>query len=364
MSTTVTHPETKTPAVQPPKQAAEVAMFVRRLSLFAAEFLALCVLFGYLHEHNYYMKDGATIVVDQKLRSLKAGDVAFDPGREPLLFAGDSRVLAGFRPDLFDELSGGRTHSFNLGLPGVTRTEVAEAVASLAESGCRLKYVLVFDSWAPPPEQQLPTGWPYSMFREAMPQRLFAATFGPSRQATLRYFFPFKNLLTDTSIFLIHSASNGGPVAQHRLNVKSTVDVMATRGYYYIQEQALYKDKKLPAGFRHPEDTPDKVYRRSVAYDGSVYDIWQSLADRYGITVVLVPPCLRETQNAPPPPGELDFPPPPNPRTRVIPSPAYWQYTNSKWSDLVHLNPDGAEQYTRDVFEAFRRYVPDRPPAQ
>ncbi len=136
------------------------------------------------------IRPGMTLVVEAKYRYVTSHAVFEKESPIRLMIFGDSRVLSGFQPQLFDSLSGGRVESFNMGLPGI-RGYVPTLARVLRQSVNRPTHVLITKPWEPSP----PPWWMRLKDDEFINERVF----------------PFKNLLRGLSaIMLIRGRTRGG----------------------------------------------------------------------------------------------------------------------------------------------------------
>lgn len=64
-------------------------------------------------------QDGARQVVNMKREWARNHFIKREAGKELVFFMGNSKIAAGLVPEVFDQATGGMTHSYNLALPGL-----------------------------------------------------------------------------------------------------------------------------------------------------------------------------------------------------------------------------------------------------
>lgn len=310
--------------------------------------VALCVLlwafFYALWKLVPEVTPGSVRVYDAKLAALKKPGVFGTPAQSKLLVVGLSYTMTGFKPESFDRLSGGSCASFNLGLPvtifGRHVYELPELLAMLKASGESPTEVLI--TWQEP--------WPR---KETVAKRSVSQWFTPNWDtAVITYrVFPFRQLARDGSIFLLRSVRHGGPTAFARACDEDLQSVLQDRGYYFIKTDSLYPNDQLPEDYSLRTDSPKRTMARRV-------DVWEDYAKAFreaapGARLILVPNYYRANSCAPAPSnaelrdvlGRYGI---------EVVGPDYFQYPNRFFSDAAHLNPAGAEIYTRDLWNLLR----------
>jgi hypothetical protein len=289
---------------------------------------------------------GSVRVYDAKLAALKKPGVFGTPARSKVLIVGLSYTMTGFKPELFDRLSGGTCASFNLGLPvtifGRHVYELPELLAMLNASGQSPTEILI--TWQEP--------WPP---RDAEPKQSVSQWFTPKWDtAAVTYcVFPFRQLARDGSIFLLRSVRHGGPSAFAGACNEEIQSVLQGRGYYFIKSDSLYPNDQLPEDYSLRTDSPRRTMARPV-------DVWENYIKFFktaapGARLILIPNYYRANSCASAPSnaklrdvlGKYDV--------EVI-GPDYFQYPNHAFSDAAHLNPAGAEIYTQDLWNLLRNH--------
>jgi hypothetical protein len=242
---------------------------------------------------------------------------------------GDSRVQAGFQPFLFDQLSTAETYSFNLGLPNDTR--FLHVLQTLIERDQAPDVVLLTLPWTLDAE---PTRWALLSDDAAFVETVL----------------PFRQFFRNVTLFLIRSASRGGPVAYYRAAQANVDGARRDRGYFFVEGMSHFPGHRLPEDFRLDGDLADRPTPREIPLDGPAFEEMLRLRDAAGFRVVLVPTYARLGSRAP---SEADA------RVRdalggqgiEVRGPDYWLYPNGYFSDPGHVNREGAATYTRDLWE-------------
>ena len=70
-----------------------------------------------IHKMFPYIGIGSNILTNEKLHLINTESIFPPNAKRRLVIFGDSRILSGFVPALFDELSGGTIYSYNLAIP-------------------------------------------------------------------------------------------------------------------------------------------------------------------------------------------------------------------------------------------------------
>lgn len=316
-----------------PQFMPNVGRVLRSLALFTLGAVPLWFLFDYLWVTFPYIRNGTRIIVDAKLEDIERGRLFPKDEASPfrVVFFGHSRVLAGFQPDLFDKLSAGKVSSYNLGLPGEER--FVEAVESMVRGGTIPTHVFLLLAW--PPEAFEPTIWKWF----------------DSDKPIIEAMFPFRSMPRDFFVFLALSRQRGGIEAFYNYGRQSVIDMRRDRGYYFIEGGALFPDHRLPADFTSPSDDPTRVAARDVYAKGPYFARLQALAQKHGFRYYLVPSHYREQACAPAPSvNEATEQQLANHPEFAVIGPDYYRYPNKLFSDPVHLNREGAELYTTDLW--------------
>jgi hypothetical protein len=297
-----------------------------------AVFGLLWVLFDAGWRRYPYLKNGTDIIIEAKLGVVNSGSAFKEspPDAARVVVCGHSLVLSGFIPKLFDELSGGKTYSFNLGVPGQTGFDELEAIIT---RGTPPTHVFLQIPWK---EEFEPTVWKW--FKSDKP--------------IIQKAFPFRIAPRDLSVFLALAPRKGGVGALYEFGKNSAEQMVRERGHFLI-EANLYPGERVPDDFRHPDDTPDQVRPRVVHPTGRRFERLRELADQHNIELYFIPGYVREGDAAEAPPLNTqtveEFKP--YARFHVI-GPDYFRYPNRQFCDWVHVNDEGARRYTKDLWEA------------
>lgn len=294
---------------------------------------------------------GSLRVYDAKLAVLTQPGLFGKDAQFKALFVGLSYTMTGFKPEAFDQLSHGTCSSYNLGLPiaifGRRTYTLPEMLALLESSGQTPTDILL--TWREP--------WPPG---KAEPPRSVSARFTPKwdNAAVIQVLFPFRQLARDGSIFLARSIKHGGPVAFTRSCNHELQSCLNSRGYYFIKTESIYPKDQLPENYAAKTDAPNLPLNRPVEV-WEEYIRWVRKAAPT-VRLFLVPNYYRANSCAPSPS---------NARLRealakynvLAIGPDYFQYPNHLFSDAAHLNPAGADVYTRDLWNLLREHFSQLP---
>ena len=303
-------------------------------------FVWTMVLFGVLWAAFYglyrglpYVKNGSDVVFDAKLRWEQEGQI-YPAGAavKRVLIFGNSKILAGFVPALFDRLSG--ASSFNSGFPGSSL--FLAPLKNMCERGQAPNVLLLTLPWHVDPSQR-------GIFH-----------FIDDDHAVIDRLFPFRNLVRDLTAFLLSAPSHGGVLRYYRESEENEHAVIAERGYHLITEQSHFPGERLPEDFHLASDLPEQTIERTAPVPSDELNQLNQLLRQYQITCFYVPYYLREGEAAP---GAYD--------TQFaallakttpckLLGPDYFLYPNRYFADQTHLNATGARVYTQALFQLLK----------
>ncbi len=308
----------------------ELRRLFRSLAAFVALLAITWLLFTALWAALPHIRAGHDQIYGLKQQVVATGEV-FGPdaaGVRVVIF-GNSHVQAGFKPDLFDSLSGGRVASYNLGLPN--SGQFVGELTTLVERGQAPTHALLTLPWS---GRAAPTTW----------QRL------SDDRWLIEQLFPFRTLPRNGVLFFIRSRSHGGLLAYYGRMRGFVEQAQRDRGYFFIENQSHYPDHRLPDSYRDPSDDPQRSEPRSLSHRGPVFERLIEMAREHEIRLIFVPDYQRATRVGPAASNEeaaRDLAPY---GVRLL-GPDYWRYPNALFSDPTHLNMEGAEVYTTDLWE-------------
>ncbi len=298
-------------------------------------FVILWLVFLGLYRRFPYLKNGSDVVFTAKLRWEASGPIfPADAAVLRVLIFGNSKILAGFVPSLFDQLAAAanmKISSFNSGFPGSDL--LLPPLRTMCERGQAPNVLLLTIPWTGDPPRR-------SIFH-----------FVPDDHDIVQWMFPFRNLARDFSSFVLHAPSRGGVAAYYKEAAEDERIAIAQRGYYLITEQSTFPGGRLPDDFRLATDQPNTVVPRTAPARSSQITELNQLVSQYHIRCYYVPYYLRIGEAAA---ATYDQPF----ATLVEQStsckllgPDYFLYPNRLFSDQTHLNRAGADVYTKDLFD-------------
>lgn len=288
-----------------------------------------------------YVRPGARIIVETKREWIRSAPLFPSDARVRVAVFGDSRILSGFRPELFDDLGGPGFSSFNLALPDSER--YLDELTALCERGEVPTHVLLTVAWPVDPERGFDVFHPL-----------------PDDMETIERLVPFRDLPRNLTLFFLRSLSRGGPRAYYRAGEAIIESMLADRGWYFIEDQSHYPGHRLPEDFELESDTPDRIRERRLDTDAPAFRRLRALVEEYGFEAIYVPVFFRQGAYAPAAGSNAES-------TAVLAStdgigivgPDYWLLPNRLFSDPVHVNPEGAEVYTRRLWELLEPVLGD-----
>jgi len=278
------------------------------------------------------IRPGNTQIYDEKLAMVESAPIFAPEAPVKLVISGNSRILSGFKPEVFRARSGGRISAFNLGLPNASH--FIDELETLVARGEAPTHVFLTVPWATEPK---PAGYARILDDDAL----------------MDVFFPFRRLVRDATLFAIRAASRGGVVAYYRKGQEYQDAMRAARGYFFIEGQSHFPNHQLPADFHLDSDDVSRPEPHDIRLEGPVFERLLALRRKVGFDVAYVPYYVRETASAPAA-SEPEIYAGLRALGIDVIDPAYWLYPNRLFSDPMHLNPAGADCYTHRLWEATR----------
>lgn len=292
---------------------------------------ALWLVFFLVDRALPYIGPGAEVVYAAKARAIHTASLFRSNAPVKLVIFGNSQVLTGFQPELFDALSGGVVSSYNLGLPDYLR--FVANLESLCLRGERPTHVLLLFPWDEETRKS------FNIFKPGIDDR-----------RTMEMLFPFRKLPRNLVLFMIRARSRGGLRAYYEECRSQTQRMLAQKGYYFIAAQSHYPGHRLPEDFSLQKDDPTKPFTRTLPPAGEELDRITSLARRHNIKIIFVPRYFRHGEVARPQAvSTLSAPLARQPNITVL-GPDCWLLPNRCFSDPTHLNEEGAAYYTRQLW--------------
>lgn len=282
-----------------------------------------------LHHSNVYFKDGASAIYRAKLKAIKSKELTFGANKKKIIFIGNSKILAGIQPLLFDSLFAQKTSSLNLALGGKSASDGMEM---LTELDVDFDILVIHDNFP----------------------------FYSIDQPETQNFLKFNNYFKDIYYFFVRSKVKGVSFVEWYNKTREECQRMIEdKGYYFIESQAEYSNLKLPEDYRLVTDTPLKEYQFPITNfisDDKFIDFIKSNK----LTVFVIPNYFRKGEFMESQKGRIS-----NSQKKYfekmnihyLDSLSYYSYPNSNYSDHTHLNEYGARIYTRDVFYVLKNYI-------
>lgn len=282
-----------------------------------------------------YVRPGTDVIYAAKEKNELQGrvfraplpDALPDAGR--LIVFGNSKVLTGFIPDVFDQevrpvIPG--IYSVNMGKPDESRfVRDLEILARHRQLPSRIVLTLPWSTTARGP-------------------------FLRDDEAVASTLFPFRRLPRDLVLFWALAPFHGGAAAFYRHAETAVINMTTNRGWYFIEGQSHFPGHRLPDDFSLASDTADRIDDPAFIPSGPEFAQLCKFADQQNVRYYIVPSYHRTGEMAPPPPqaasvaGRLR-----GYRNFTVLGPNYFLFPPRYFSDPVHLNPEGAKLYTREL---------------
>jgi hypothetical protein len=285
--------------------------------------------------HWPYLSSGADLVFQSKIQAEESRSIFsnLQPGQKKVLMFGTSKILAGFVSHQFDKLAanaGISIHSFNSGYPA--RDFFVPQLKMMAGHGTVPDVLLLTEPWSR-------NAGP-DVFHPIQDDHLLAETI-----------FPFRHLIRDSVSFIWNARQHGGMANYYRLSRRNVEQMMRDSGYYFIAEQSHYPHDRLPANFSQPTDNPTQVANRAAnALSPEGVELKQIIA-QHRIACFYVPAYVRTKVWAPAPASNPAFAAAAQAVGCQVAGPDYFSYPNYYFSDTTHLNREGAQVFTSDLFK-------------
>lgn len=291
---------------------------------------ALWSLFMLVHVFFPYLRAGHILIYQAKQAHVRENPLFHSAARHKILVFGNSRMLAGFVPSCFDSQPGADSESYNLAYPEANLL-LGELEAALA-AGSRPTDVFI-----------------------TLPWRERDTTWMPRDETVVETLFPFRRLMRNAALFYLRSGRRGGMRQFYAFARDSVQDMLDSKGYYFVEGQSHFANHQLPPDFCLASDTPETIHTREFRRDNETFEQLCRLGEQYGIHYYIIPVGARE--------GQWAVPPSQNAKTRdafastsgfTVLGPDYFLLPNREFSDPIHLNPHGAQVYTKMVYDLFR----------
>ena len=243
-------------------------MFFRRLSFTIALVIAFYIGLFTIHKMFPYIGVGSEIVTYEKLHFINTESIFPPDAKRRLVILGDSRVLSGFIPALFDELSRGTIYSYNLAIPDYQM--FIPLMGNLINKGQIPTDIFITIPW-----KELPKKNPL--------------VFIDNDNEIIKKLLPFRHLIRNLFILGHRSRYRGGIRKLQDENKQSAKDVLKNRGYYFIAGQSFYKNDELPDDFSFTSDQPDNYCARGVPPKNELYKKLTHMLEAHSINAYFVP---------------------------------------------------------------------------
>jgi hypothetical protein len=286
-----------------------------------------------------YLKNGSDVVFSAKLQLEQKGEVfPADPSVTRVLIFGNSKILAGFVPAWFDQMSSAnhlKVSSFNSGFPGSDL--LLPPLRAMCARGQAPNVLLLTLPWSPDPP------------------RLGVFHFIADDHAVIDHLFPFRNLVRDLTAFLLNAPSHGGVTSYYRESEENERELVAERGYHLITEQSHFPGGRLPDDFHLASDQPTQRLPRVAPAQSTQAGQLNRLIQQYHMDCYYVPFYLRGGEAAAAAEYDAGFAAQLEHATSCkLLGPDYYLYPNRLFADQTHLNKTGARIYTEALFQLLK----------
>jgi hypothetical protein len=301
-------------------------------------------------------KDGAAIICENKREAIRDGRLSPDKSKPTVIFMGNSLILSGLIPSVFDSVVNHKYYSLNLSLPALPigphyfvlkdylrNNPVPDKIILLFNANID-KRASLFDYYViqgMKPELELPS---YILNRK-------------SKFFLINYFFPTQ-AYSGAILKYVNSVLFSPKLIdeQRNFNEKTINNMIQDRGYYFVKEESLFPDFKLPADYVH-DLTPylERTFLENP-FEDPYTKLFFDLAKTKDIDIMLISPVVRNEKYK-------QYDSIPNNLKMILKeyqnvkmAQDGWQLSyleNRYFNDERHLNRTGAKIYTIQIAENF-----------
>jgi hypothetical protein len=315
-------------------------------------------------------KSGAEIICEEKREAVRSGKLGYRLEKINVLFMGHSKILSGIIPEYFDSLMDHKVYSLNLSLPALPIGPHYFELLDYLKCNPNPEYIVLHltkSSKKPHPIFAMLFG-SLAVQGIKFPEELISYWINrEDKQVVYNFFYPrriyrrYIGICTYNLIFDYTQIHN-----KKESNIKIIDQMIKDRGYYFIKEQALFSDHKLPKNFKSTlTENPGNVItfkrqlQEKIDYlnDDPYVKKFFDLVLLNNIKVLLIVQYYREgtfvqLQEMPKLyQAVLDH------YQNVFIAEDGWKlkfYSNAFFSDPAHTNYEGAKLYTEDIAEEFK----------
>jgi hypothetical protein len=306
-------------------------------------------------------KDGAALVCETKREMIRSGAIHYRENKVNVLFMGSSRILAGIVPIYFDELTGGKTFSYNLALPALPIFSSYFVLKDYLEKNSSPYYIIMM-LYINRCRSCTLVNYYASQGMIGLDEVASLAINMRNKSIILNYVFPFKMYKFHAVQYLYNSILHPSNIRQLQGSNRSILNRMKeNRGYYFIEEQAVSSDNRLPPGFVKKRQGPTGKDLINDPFIDPYVKKFFDLTEKNQVEVFLIQPAYRENQHV-----QYEGMPPHyvtllKHYSHVSIAKEGWKlkfYENRFFSDPTHLNREGALRYTREIYNEFSEIFP------
>jgi hypothetical protein len=317
-----------------------------RLGLGLLGFAVLWCVFYSLFRAFPYLSIGSDVIHRTKTRMEMSGTIF--PGKVTglrLIIFGNSKVMAGFVPDLFDNLAatdGLDISSFNSGFPG-DPTFVPQLDTLVQHRSIVPDILLLTEPWRST-RNGIDLLHPF-----------------PNDHDIVDRLFPFRYFVRDTFGFILKSREHGGLRNFYREARDNDAQMIVDHGYYFIADQSHYPHDRLPDDFHLDSDLPQTVTLRDADPASAELAQLNRIVRDHHIRCYFVPSYYRIGERAPAPEVDQPFANLLREYTSCkLLGPDYYLYPSRMFSDKTHLNREGAKVYTANLYALLAKPLEER----
>jgi len=313
-----------------------------------------------IHSAKIY-KDGASIICEAKRKAVRNGQIHHERDKTNVLFMGASGMLAGLNPQVFDSLFNYQVNSINMALPALPIASYYHYLKDYLDNNPAPAYIIM--------TLQV-EGEPFLLFNTYanqginFPDELLSYFWNrKDKNQVLNYLLPVHVYRNAVFQFLSNGLLAPEDITETRQRNQHIIEQMvANKGYYFIQEQAKFPNGQLPNDYSEPGDCDTCLKPIIDPFTDPYVDKFFTLTQQQGIEIMLVTYPTREGKIA----QYRKTPAIINRLVQAYPNislpPEGWKfhfYANRFFSDPHHLNKAGSDDYTKAIATRFKQVYPE-----
>ena len=299
-----------------------------------------------------YLNDGGRLVTRYKREALRKG--AFlnsDNTARDVLVLGDSEILSGFVPQIFNALSEHKINSINLALPGQPLSSAYYMLKEhLRNTSTKPNAVIIFFNVN---YQKINF---YGTEGASLEEALGHLYYKNNAEYFVKYLIPSRQYIVNIFKYLKMFLFNRQTLFKLKKKNKDVLDKVLNNDGYLPLSLDRYPNSILPDSIYEPTDNPNIVHEFPNVKEDIYFHKFVELINKHQLKTLVIRTPKRIGSRK---------------KEKIIPSTLEslllsnrlfflgnngWKtkfYKNQFFADTRHLNPNGANKFTKDIFNEF-----------